>query len=175
MRTLALVGTLTALAGAALLGASERGWLPRAARSDAPFVAAAVSTRAGLSLRPSAPRFLAPSTALMSRADAILAGEEAPQDRECVGQTPDRFYEFYFTRAIYSSNRGRGNRGFGGRNSGGGSWSVDYPKADCQFISVVQRLAGLDMFYDSNAINLDDTRIRSFPFLYALEVGGMAL
>jgi hypothetical protein len=40
---------------------------------------------------------------------------------------------------------------------------------------VVKRLAGLDMFYDSNAINLDDTRIRNFPFLYALEVGGMSL
>jgi hypothetical protein len=91
------------------------------------------------------------------------------QVRECSGQTPDRFYEFYFTRAIYSEYGGDGRRGFGYR--GGGDWAMDYPKADCQFITVVKRLAGLDMFEDSNATRLDDPNLRRFPFLYALEVG----
>jgi hypothetical protein len=107
----------------------------------------------------------------LSRSEAF-----PPQDRECEGAPPDRFFEFYFTRAIYADYRRGGRRGgFGGRNFGGGSWATDYPKADCQFITVIKRLAGLDIFYDSNAINLDDSRIRSFPFLYALEVGGMSL
>jgi hypothetical protein len=95
-----------------------------------------------------------------------------PQDRECTGESPDRFYEFYFTRAIYNDGSGGGG-GFGrfGRSRGGGSWAVDYPKADCQFITVVKRLAGLDIYYDSNAISLDDPNLRRFPFLYMLEVG----
>jgi hypothetical protein len=98
------------------------------------------------------------------------APELIPQEAECEGVPPDRFYEFYFTRAIY--NDGGGFFGRGGRRGGRrGDWSTDFPKADCQFISVVKRLAGLDMYGDSWAIHLDDTRIRSYPFLYALEVG----
>jgi hypothetical protein len=93
-----------------------------------------------------------------------------PQEAECNGVAPDRFYEFYFTRAIY--NDGYSSGGFFGRGrSRGGSWATDFPKADCQFITVVKRLAGLDMYGDSWAIHLDDSRIRSYPFLYALEVG----
>jgi hypothetical protein len=89
------------------------------------------------------------------------------QERQCLGRPPERFYEFYFTRAIYSE---------GGYRGGYGSWAVDYPKADCQFIVVVRRLAGLDIYDDSNAIRLDDPDLRRFPFLYMLEVGrGMRL
>jgi hypothetical protein len=111
---------------------------------------------------------LAATPAFFAPPEALIA-----QERECTGRSPDRFYEFYFTRAIYNERGG----GFGGRRGrrGGGSWAVDYPKADCQFISVVQRLAGLDMFYDSNAISLDDPNLRRFPFLYALEVGQQGL
>src|SRR5687768_12099280 len=57
------------------------------------------------------------------------------QVRECGAGEPDRFYEFYFTRAIYSEYGGSGSRGRGYR--GGGDWAMDYPKADCQFITVV--------------------------------------
>lgn len=93
----------------------------------------------------------------------------AAQEAECMGAPPDRFFEFYFTRAIYN-DYARGGF-FGRRGGGGGSWATDFPKADCQFITVVKRLAGLDMYGDSWAIHLDDSRIRSYPFLYALEVG----
>jgi hypothetical protein len=153
-------------------------------------LAAAVSSGVGAvaadPLGPPAPRVLAderaPSPwALATAAPRPTDGELEPtpgffappealvaQERECTGQAPDRFYEFYFTRAIYNAGGG-----FGGRRGrrGGGSWSVDYPKADCQFITVVKRLSGLDMYYDSNAIALDDPNLRRFPFLYALEVG----
>ena len=101
-----------------------------------------------------------------------------PQERECTGQAPDRFYEFYFTRGRYGYGGGGGGFGGFGRRGrgGGGSWATDYPKADCQFITVVKRLAGLDIYYDSNAIDLDDPNLRRFPFLYMLEVGhGMNL
>jgi hypothetical protein len=85
------------------------------------------------------------------------------QESECYGAPPERFYEFYFTRAIYNDG------GFG--RFRGGDWATDFPKADCQFVSVVKRLAGLDAYADSWAIRLDDPRIRNYPFLYALEVG----
>lgn len=80
-----------------------------------------------------------------------------------------RRHEFYFTRAIYSSGYGRGYRRRG-------SWSVDYPKADQQFLAVLGRLAReLDSYPGENAIELEDPDLRRFPFLYAVEVGYMGL
>ncbi|MDA1091648.1 MAG: DUF4159 domain-containing protein [Acidobacteria bacterium] len=72
--------------------------------------------------------------------------------------------EFFFTRAIYS---GGGGRRFGG------SWATDYPKADQQFLTIIDRLVDLDAYERENAVQLDDPQLRRFPFLYALEVGYM--
>lgn len=76
--------------------------------------------------------------------------------------------EFYFTRAIYSdgSYRRRGN----------GAWATDWPKADIQFLSVLRRLAReIDANPQDNAVPLSDPNLRRFPFVYAVEVGNMAL
>jgi len=81
---------------------------------------------------------------------------------------PSPRHEFYFTRAIYSSGRGWG---WGGR----GSWATDYPKADRQFLVVIKKLLGLDAYDFENAVSLADPELRRYPFLYALEVGRMAL
>ena len=72
--------------------------------------------------------------------------------------------EFFFTRAIYSD---------GGRRFFGGSWATDYPKADRQFLTIIDRLVDLDAYEGENAVRLDDPELRKFPFLYALEVGYM--
>ncbi len=80
--------------------------------------------------------------------------------------------EFFFTRAAYTSG-GRG--GWGGFGRRGQSWRTDYPKADRQFMVVLKRLTNLDGYDYENAILLDDPNLRRFPFLYALEVGYMAL
>jgi hypothetical protein len=72
--------------------------------------------------------------------------------------------EFFFTRAIYSG---------AGRRSFGGSWATDYPKADRQFLTIIDRLIDLDAYERENAVRLDDPDLRTFPFLYALEVGYM--
>ena len=73
--------------------------------------------------------------------------------------------EFFFTRAIYSG---------AGRRYYGGSWSTDFPKADRQFLTIIDRLIDLlDAYERENAVRLDDPEIRKFPFLYALEVGNM--
>ncbi len=76
--------------------------------------------------------------------------------------------EFYFSRVAYSGY----GRGFYGR---GRSWAVDFPKADRQFLIVLERLVNLDVYPNEHPVVLDDPGIRRFPFLYALEVGGMAL
>jgi len=89
-----------------------------------------------------------------TRADATLQHPVGP-------------WEFYFTRAIYSGN-GRGRRW-------GSRWATDYPKADLQFISILQRVTRLGVYESENAIRLDDPNLRRFPFLYALEVGSMAM
>jgi hypothetical protein len=75
-------------------------------------------------------------------------------------------FEFYFTRAAYS---GYGTQGFA-------SWSVDYPKADQQFMIGVRRLLGhLDAYTHENPILLTDPELLRYPFLYAVEAGHMAL
>ena len=83
-----------------------------------------------------------------------------------------RKHEFYFTRAIFSE----GSRGFGGFRGGYGAWATDYPKADLQLISVLNRLAReLDSFDSEHVVRLDDPNLRLFPFIYAVEVGYMYL
>ena len=78
--------------------------------------------------------------------------------------TPERLlHNFYFARAIYSG-------GYWGP-----SWATDYPKADQQFIAVLRRLTAIDAFPRDHAVRLDDPNLRRFPFIYAVEVGGMSL
>ena len=72
-------------------------------------------------------------------------------------------HEFFFTRAIYNSAWRWG------------TWAIDYPKADRQFMTVVNRLIHINASERENAIRLDDPNIRKYPFLYALEVGDIAL
>ena len=70
--------------------------------------------------------------------------------------------EFFFTRAIYNG---------GGRRWG--AWATDFPKADRQFLTILDRLVDVDAYEMENAVQLDDPAVRRFPFLYALEVGNM--
>jgi hypothetical protein len=72
---------------------------------------------------------------------------------------------FYFTRAIYSDVR-RWDRG---------SWMVDYLEADIHFVIGLKRLTGVDAYEMEHPMRLDDPELRRFPFLYAVEVGAMAL
>ncbi len=77
-------------------------------------------------------------------------------------------YEFYFTRGIYSDDFGIGDES-------GGSWSIDYPKADRHFLFALNRLSIVDSSPDENAVKLTDPKLREYPLIYALEVGAMQL
>ena len=78
----------------------------------------------------------------------------------------DVLREFYFTRLAYS----------GSPYMGRGSWSVDFPKADVQFMIGLKRLLDqLDAYDYYNARQATDPELYRFPFLYSVEVGHMAL
>ena len=95
----------------------------------------------------------------------IAAGAEIDETQQA---RPLPMHEFYFTRAAYSG----GGRGFRRRRQ---SWATDYPKSDRQFLIVAERLTGLDMFMEEHPRLLTDEHLNRFPFLYALEVGGMSM
>lgn len=96
-----------------------------------------------------------------------LAATPSPDDQFQVPSLrhPGGPREFYFTRAAYT--------GYGFRNFR--SWSVDFPKADRQFLIGVRRLTNLDAYEYENPIQLTDPGMGRYPFLYAVEVGYMAL
>ncbi|MCY3934324.1 MAG: DUF4159 domain-containing protein [Acidobacteria bacterium] len=78
----------------------------------------------------------------------------------------DVLREFYFTRLAYS----------GSPYMGRGSWSVDFPKADVQFMIGLKRLLDqLDAYDYYNHREATDPDLFRFPFLYSVEVGHMAL
>lgn len=130
----------------------------RAAPGDAPDArpgAVAAVPASPLSASPHAER--RPPGGAGLRSPLMLAG--APQAEVAPG------HSFYFTRVAYS------DWGWGWRPP----WATDFPKADRQFLVVLRRLIDIDVYPAEHALALDDPAIRNFPFLYALEVGGMDL
>ncbi|HSR69013.1 MAG TPA: DUF4159 domain-containing protein [Acidobacteriota bacterium] len=74
--------------------------------------------------------------------------------------------EFTFARLIYS----------GGGWRRGASWSVDFPKADRQFLYVLHKLHDFTFINPrERAIRATDKELLRYPFLYAVEVGHMEL
>jgi len=77
-------------------------------------------------------------------------------------------HEFHFTRGMFSDDFGIGDES-------GGSWSIDYPKADQLFLYALGRLSSVNASSEENAVKLTDPQLRDLPFIYALEVGSMQL
>lgn len=85
------------------------------------------------------------------------------------------FGEYTFVRTIYDSpSRGYGRRGYG---YGGGTWTVDYPEADNNFIVGLREWAGtnLKIAPRPEALEIMDDRIYDYPILYVVEPGFMEL
>ncbi len=99
--------------------------------------------------------------------------------------------EFYFTRLVYSENPQLRPRytmpkpdfqftcpEFGGGNffpRQGWGWATDYPGGDCKFMGAVHRLTGIRVHEDPNVVAIMDDDLFRFPYVYAVEVGGMGL
>jgi hypothetical protein len=139
------------------------------ALATSPGAARAVSAREDARHPSSTTSSPAPSTPGFAGASKGLVAAATPRAQS--GRERPRYYEFYFTRAIFSDFGGRGGFGFGG------NWAIDYPEADWHFVQVARRLANVDAYdgAEGNAVSLADPELRRYPFLYALEVGGMAL
>ncbi len=101
-------------------------------------------------------------------AEAGSAEESAALAIPALQQAPLPAHEFSFTRAVYSDG------GFGRRRWA--AWATDFPKADRQFLYILDRmLTLLDVNREENPVQLTDPNLRRYPFLYALEVGAMYL
>ena len=59
----------------------------------------------------------------------------------------------------------------GGGRRGGGSWAIDYPKADRQFVQGVRRLTRIHTKSVEQVVDIDSDEIFTVPWLYAVEVG----
>ena len=103
--------------------------------------------------------------------------------------TPKDAPEFYFTRLVYTENGWRGRRTmpkpspytcpeFGGSSffpRQGWGWATDYPGGDCKFMGGVHRLTGVRVHPNPNVIAIMDPDLFKYPYVYAVEVGGMYL
>ena len=76
----------------------------------------------------------------------------------------DELTEFVFARLRYPSF----GREYSGRR---GSWAVDYPKADRQFLQGVRRLTRIHTRSVEHVVDLDSDEIYDWPWVYAVEVG----
>jgi len=74
--------------------------------------------------------------------------------------------EFVFTRLSYPSFQG-GNSYWSLR----GNWSIDYPKADRQFVQGVRRLTRLHVRSVEHVVDLDGDDIFDSPWVYVVEPG----
>ncbi len=83
----------------------------------------------------------------------------------------DRGGEFNFARVQYDNYYGGGFGGFRGFGFGGGTWAIDFPDADMNFLRGVSRLTNIRVMSDPIVLRLDDEGIFDYPFLYMLEVG----
>jgi hypothetical protein len=101
--------------------------------------------------------------------------------------------DFYFTRLVYRENPNGGRRRNGGQTMappdvqfrcpefGGGNffpyqgwgWATDYPGGDCKFMGAIHRLTGINVHPNPNVMEILDDEIFKYPFVYAVEVGGM--
>lgn len=83
--------------------------------------------------------------------------------------------EFSFVRVQFDTLY---NSAGGFRGLEYGTWAIDFPAADMNFLRGVSRLTNIRVMSDPVVLRLDDEGIFDYPFLYMLEVGqdgGMAL
>jgi hypothetical protein len=125
--------------------------------------------------------------AAMTAAASLLA---VPQIQLVADNDPT----FYFTRLVYRENPYGGRRNRGGTMAppdfpfkcpefGGGrffpiqgwGWATDYPGGDCKFMGAIHRLTGIRVSPDPNVRTILGLDLFKFPFVYAVEVGGMYL
>ena len=114
--------------------------------------------------------FLAVSTAALapSGPGAHAAGPARDQSRDEVNAPYDGLY--HFARVRYG---GGGDGGFGFRRRGGEAmWAHDYPRADRNFLKIMQEATLVPVLTGgSNVVALDDPDLFLYPAAYIVEPG----
>jgi len=94
---------------------------------------------------------------------------ETPQDLDEVNAPYDAKY--HFVRVRYQP-RGRSGFGFGRGRGGGPPWFHDYPRAERNFVKILDETTFIHPLLDgSNILTFDDPRIFQYPIAYIVEVG----
>lgn len=82
---------------------------------------------------------------------------------------------FHFMRIQYSSGRSGGGfgGGFGRRRGGGGAmWAHDYPRADYNFLAILEETTNVfTSRRSSNVVGLSDPELFNYPVAYIVEPG----
>jgi hypothetical protein len=92
---------------------------------------------------------------------AVVRAAELPVQIKTADDIPFKTSAFTFVRINYS---GVGN-----------SWAVDYPAADRQFSAHVRDLTGLSTNGEGLVLELTDSSLRRYPFIYIVEGGRISL
>ena len=98
---------------------------------------------------------------------SIVEAQVFPQVNPRGDSVPDLAYdeggEFNFVRVQFDTYYGQG--------FGFGTWSIDFPDADMNFLRGVSRLTNIRVMSEPIVLRIDDEGIFDYPFLYMLEVG----
>ena len=98
---------------------------------------------------------------------SIVEAQVFPQINPRGDNVPDLTYdeggEFNFVRVQFDTYYGQG--------FGFGTWSIDFPDADMNFLRGVSRLTNIRVMSEPIVLRIDDEGIFDYPFLYMLEVG----
>lgn len=91
------------------------------------------------------------------------------EDDEGIATPPDagEKTEYAFARLKYPSF----SAGPGGIWAMRGNWTIDYPKADRQFVQGVRRLTRIHTRSVEQVVDIDSNEIYDWPWIYAVEVG----
>jgi uncharacterized protein DUF4159 len=96
------------------------------------------------------------------------ASPAAPQSYADINAPYDSKY--HFVRIRYDAGSG----GFGGfgRRRGGAAWAHDYPRAERNFLQILNETTFIDPQTEgSNVLTLDDPELFKYPIAYIVEVG----
>ena len=141
---------------------------------DSPFETELVLPAATLEAGVSRPGLLS----AVSRFGGGLVSTDGSADAPWQERPDKPFHELYFTRAIYPLYRPldyRSARFADRRRCQNHRWCTDWPEADEHFSTVINRSLDVDVYIGENAMDLDDPKLRRFPFLYLVEPGYMTL
>ncbi|MBK9166533.1 MAG: DUF4159 domain-containing protein [Bryobacterales bacterium] len=87
----------------------------------------------------------------------LIEDDDAPMPADAAEKT-----EFTFARLRYPSGGSWGYRGH---------WTIDYPKADRQFVQGVRRLTRIHTRSVEEVVDLDTDKIFDYPWIYVVEPG----